>query len=330
MYEIAHRPGIESFFKTVWIPDEIFFQSLIRSVADKGDITNQTLTFYQFNNQGKPILIYNDSLNDLLEMPYFFARKVAQNEAQIFPLLNELQDEKVVFDCQTIERMGGIVFLDMPSEPEQRKITHQSKITISRTLYSRNLEGLVANGKPYFIVFCSNGNQLARFSEALNDVNGIVCHGRLFKKDEIQFAGGSDGPGEFGRTSVRLRDYSPPIFLLDLINQTPHAILGCCCTHTDFYRPVRFFEKWLDNVLEMDSNCKIILLENSVPSLMKSDGRKEGALTIYHDFIKDKKFLKEVTNLKRWDQEQILTIPAESEQAAVNHNFDTVVDFIMN
>lgn len=53
--EFALRsPACVMFFKTVWIPDECFFPTLVYFLAKNGSIAEHSLTHYRFNEQGRP------------------------------------------------------------------------------------------------------------------------------------------------------------------------------------------------------------------------------------------------------------------------------------
>jgi hypothetical protein len=71
------RPDVVHFFRTAWIPDESFFQTLIRNVAAPERIRTSSLTHYEFDATGRP-REYTDGDRHLLERTgAFFARKVA-------------------------------------------------------------------------------------------------------------------------------------------------------------------------------------------------------------------------------------------------------------
>ncbi|GGO79564.1 hypothetical protein GCM10011348_14160 [Marinobacterium nitratireducens] len=73
--EILQSPEMTRFFKTVWIPDECMFQTLVfKHIASRDKIV-KTLTYYNFDDCGQPEIFEKESLpkvgND-----YFFVRKV--------------------------------------------------------------------------------------------------------------------------------------------------------------------------------------------------------------------------------------------------------------
>lgn len=76
------RPDVMGFFRTTWIPDETFFQTLVRHLVAEHEIRTRTLTFLMFTDYGMPVVFYNDHYDLLTSQDYLFARKISP-EAQV-------------------------------------------------------------------------------------------------------------------------------------------------------------------------------------------------------------------------------------------------------
>ncbi len=74
---IKKRRDIVRFFRTTWIPDETFFQTLVRHLVPESEIRGRTLTFLMFTDYGMPVTFYNDHYDLLLSQDYLFARKIS-------------------------------------------------------------------------------------------------------------------------------------------------------------------------------------------------------------------------------------------------------------
>ncbi|HRK42574.1 MAG TPA: DUF5928 domain-containing protein [Gemmobacter sp.] len=97
------RQDVMRFFQTTWIPDETFFQTLVRHLVPQDEIKTRTLTFLMFTDYGMPVTFYNDHYNLLISQDYLFARKISpealelktrlgdlyNTEGEIFPISNE-------------------------------------------------------------------------------------------------------------------------------------------------------------------------------------------------------------------------------------------------
>ena len=82
----ASRRDVMRFFQTTWIPDETFFQTLVRHLVPAREIENRTLTFLMFSDYGMPITFYNDHYDLLLSQDGLFARKIS-------PMAQQLRDD---------------------------------------------------------------------------------------------------------------------------------------------------------------------------------------------------------------------------------------------
>jgi hypothetical protein len=69
------------FFRSTWIPDETFFQTIVRHLVPEKEIRSQSLTFLMFTDYGMPVKFHNDHYNLLISQDYLFARKISP-EAQ--------------------------------------------------------------------------------------------------------------------------------------------------------------------------------------------------------------------------------------------------------
>ncbi|WP_151718745.1 DUF5928 domain-containing protein [Gemmobacter serpentinus] len=99
----AKRRDVMRFFRTTWIPDETFFQTLVRHLVPQDEIRTRALTFLMFTDYGMPVTFYNDNYNLLLSQDYLFARKISpdaldlkkrlgdlyNSEGTVFPISNE-------------------------------------------------------------------------------------------------------------------------------------------------------------------------------------------------------------------------------------------------
>jgi hypothetical protein len=75
------RRDVMRFFRSTWIPDETFFQTIVRHVVPEDEIRDRTLTFLMFTDYGMPVTFYNDHYDLLVSQDYLFARKISA-EAQ--------------------------------------------------------------------------------------------------------------------------------------------------------------------------------------------------------------------------------------------------------
>ena len=87
---IRARPDVVRFFRTTWIPDETFFQTLVRHLIPGSEIRSRTLTFLMFSDYGMPVTFYNDHYDLLLAQDFLFARKISPEATILKQRLGQL------------------------------------------------------------------------------------------------------------------------------------------------------------------------------------------------------------------------------------------------
>ncbi|MBL9050718.1 MAG: glycosyl transferase [Tabrizicola sp.] len=205
------RPRYDRYFKRVWIPDESYFQSLVRQVSTR--IESRSLTLSKFDYMGRPHVFYDDHLHLLRQADAFVARK-------IWPQADLLYQTFLTPDGDRAPR----------PDPNPGKINRLFAKAVERRLKGR--PGLFMQSR--FPSRGRGGNRLAGpygvmhgFAELFGDFQPWLAravdarvHGRLFAEDRVHFAG--DEPVFKGglSDSAALRDYNPRSFLASLIWNT--------------------------------------------------------------------------------------------------------------
>ncbi len=86
---LKKRPDIIRFFRTTWIPDETFFQTLVLHLVPRDQVESRTLTFLSFSDYGLPTVFYGDHLDFLLAQDYLFARKISPEATDLKAALSQ-------------------------------------------------------------------------------------------------------------------------------------------------------------------------------------------------------------------------------------------------
>jgi hypothetical protein len=84
------RRDVMKFFRTTWIPDETFFQTIVRHLIPRQEIKSRTLTFLMFTDYGMPVTFYNDHYDLLLGQDALFARKISPGATELKARLGEV------------------------------------------------------------------------------------------------------------------------------------------------------------------------------------------------------------------------------------------------
>lgn len=91
---LKNRPKVLKFFKTTWIPDETFFQTLVGHLIPSKEIRTRTLTFLVFSDYGMPATFYNDHYEFLIRQDSLFARKISAGATALCQRLGALYNFK--------------------------------------------------------------------------------------------------------------------------------------------------------------------------------------------------------------------------------------------
>jgi hypothetical protein len=87
---IRQHRDVVRFFRTTWIPDETFFQTVVAHLIPGEEIRSQTLTFLMFTDYGLPVTFYDDHFELLLAQNHLFARKISPDAYALKQRLGEL------------------------------------------------------------------------------------------------------------------------------------------------------------------------------------------------------------------------------------------------
>ncbi len=209
--EHPERNQIDQYFRKVWIPDESYFQTLVRQVST--NIESRSLTLSKFDFQGKPHIFYDDHLQLLRRSDCFVARK-------IWPQADKLYGAFLSGDRSRLAA----------AEPNPGKIDRLFAKAVERRtkgrpglyMQSRYPNENWENGRtagPYS-VFCGFSDVFENFEVWLSKASGTRVHGHLFAPDRVHFAGSEGCYNGSLSTSVAIRDYNPRGFLTNLIWNT--------------------------------------------------------------------------------------------------------------
>ena len=208
---LPDRPKLDRYFRRVWIPDESYFQSLVRRVSTR--IESRSLTLSKFDYQGRPHIFYDDHLHLLRQTDAFVARK-------IWPQADLLYRTFLTPDGDRA----------LSSEPNPGKINRLFAKAVERRLKGRpglymqsrfptRARGGTRSAAPYG-VFSGFSELFHDFQPWLGRALDARVHGHLFAFDRAEFAGGDTIFKGGLSDSPTLRDYNPRSFLTNLIWNT--------------------------------------------------------------------------------------------------------------
>lgn len=260
---LTRDEALMSFFKSTAVPDELFFQTVVRSlVPDKRNIDCRHLTLYQFSDYGAP-LVYCDGHEDyLLAQPFFFARKLSPHAKR----LRDSIDERMAADAESSEPADRSI--GRPPKDYQRFLVIHASGLFGRRSMGRVRDAwygdLEWNTLPYFVLIGDSRKALNSVRRRLNLRSGILCHGELFRADHIDFAGGVSQYAGYSADDVKIRDHKAQNFLVDILQETRGSMTGFSLFVGDVLdgpaSDVMHRQSSIGEVVAWDPNCTCVVV----------------------------------------------------------------------
>ncbi len=209
--EDPDRAVYERYFKRVWIPDESYYQTLVRLYS--GMVESRSLTLSKFDFQGKPHIFYDDHLQLLRRSNCFVARK-------IWPRANRLYDAFLASgeEAQSLAEPNPGKIDRIFAKAVERRTRGRAGLYMQSRFPNPDWE----NGKtcaPYS-VFEGFSDLFDDFEGWLGKMVGARVHGPLFAPDRVHFSSRQRIYAGALCDSAALRDYNPVAFLTNLVWNT--------------------------------------------------------------------------------------------------------------
>ncbi|WP_019954508.1 DUF5928 domain-containing protein [Yoonia vestfoldensis] len=167
------RPDVTRFFRTTWIPDETFFQTLVRHLVPGREIENRTLTFLMFSDYGMPVSFYNDQEDLLLAQDALFARKISPDATRLKQALGALYvSDRTDF---TISNEGRTLF---------RFLTERGRTGRRFAPRFWEAETAIGPGRALRIIVCKKWHVAKRLTEAIRRHTEIPAFDYLFNEED--------------------------------------------------------------------------------------------------------------------------------------------------
>ncbi|WP_223421021.1 DUF5928 domain-containing protein [Tateyamaria pelophila] len=166
------RRDVMRFFRTTWIPDETFFQTIVRHLVPEAEIRNRTLTFLMFTDYGMPVNFYDDHYDLLLSQDYLFARKIS-------PEANDLK--------RRLGQLYAAEQMDFQISNEGRKLFQflTGRGRIGRRFATRfwETESTLGRNRALMIIICKKWHVAKRLLERIRQVTNVPAMEYLFNEE---------------------------------------------------------------------------------------------------------------------------------------------------
>ncbi len=170
---VKQRRDVMRFFRTTWIPDETFFQTLVRHLVPEQEIRSRTLTFLMFTDYGMPVTFYNDHYDLLLGQDYLFARKISAEANDLKRRLGLLYSAKGVHF--QISNEGRSLF---------KFLTGRGRIGRRFATRFWETESTLGRERELLIVICKKWHVAKRVLDRIRQVTNVPAIEYLFNEED--------------------------------------------------------------------------------------------------------------------------------------------------
>ncbi|WP_238367529.1 DUF5928 domain-containing protein [Mesobacterium pallidum] len=166
------RPDVMRFFRTTWIPDETFFQTIVRHIVPEREIRSRTLTFLMFTDYGMPVTFYNDHYDLLLSQDALFARKISPEATELKRRLGVLYaSEGVKFQ---ISNEGRSLF---------KFLVDRGRLGRRFAMRFWETESTFGRERELLIVVCKKWHVAKRLVDRIRQMTNVPCIEYLFNEE---------------------------------------------------------------------------------------------------------------------------------------------------
>ncbi|MFK5922830.1 MAG: beta-1,6-N-acetylglucosaminyltransferase [Verrucomicrobiota bacterium] len=200
------HPRVKRYFKSTWIPDESFFQTLVANLIDEEEVANMPFVLHALTPRGRPYVFHNDHEPFLVgKRHHFFARKVSPQAETLFQAL----EDRISRSDDRANIATNPALLDAENAKFSSKVESYYPLgkPLPGYLHDNCRELYLAIEQPVFVILGHNlsDSRLEQLTESLNSILDIQFLGRPFRKDIVEFTGVMEELG-LGEKSFEIRD----------------------------------------------------------------------------------------------------------------------------
>lgn len=251
--EYLRQDRIRKFLKHSWIPDEFAIQSAIATVGDEHEISKETLTYYEFRSDGKPLILYDDHERHLLRQPHFFARKRSQRA----DLLLEAFSQATPTDHRPRSRVSKSMTPTGHFRLHQKLLSGSSAIG---NVKSETYNPMDLNRKDYWVVTGTSRDYIRAVMRTIRSWRQHCAYDYLFDKNMLVPAHERSSFEGFSEKDLARRNYNPRSFLYEVVQNNDHNVLFAL-DPTDIPEVIEHVRR--------DRRARVIVVEPPVGDLTK-------------------------------------------------------------
>ncbi len=212
------QAGLRDFLRHSWIPDEFAIQTLVAAVQRPAFIAGFGLTYYEFDDAGRPLILDNGHEEHLARQPFFFARKLAPEATQLITHLSRRLSAPEI-DLSYFDRIGK------PSIDYRRFIsdaaTRTSACSFLGTIGNPAWGPMEVNRRRFYVLIASSVPYLLAVLRAARRAPDLPIFDFLFDRRGLQPVQERNRHFGLQAADAPRRDHDPATFLLEAVQLHP-------------------------------------------------------------------------------------------------------------
>ncbi|MFZ9132198.1 MAG: DUF5928 domain-containing protein [Gemmobacter sp.] len=202
----AKRRDVVRFFRTTWIPDETYVQTLVHHLVPEAEIDARPPTFLGFTDYGMPVVFHDDHYDLLVRQDHFFARKISPNAHRLNERLRALHADPVAEVPALHDGHASIAYL--------RRLGREG-LRAAQPAWER--DGALGPEHALFVIVSKKWHVAKRLRDGLARLGGFCALGFVFSEAEAHLP----DLGGIGADPARRADH--PVALLRLVAEVARA-----------------------------------------------------------------------------------------------------------
>ncbi|MDZ7812000.1 MAG: hypothetical protein U5L74_02315 [Ideonella sp.] len=195
---------------------------MIRSIQDASNISNHSLTYYEFDPGGRPLVLDNGHFKHVISQPFFFARKVSPTAETLLSEVNSyLQHEEI--DLDYFSRVG------VPTAAYKSYVAKCLTVSSARSRVASIVDlwrGVMdSNERAYYVIWSSSRDYIQDIIDNLQSIYKGPAYSYLFDSSKMDLGGQQLDRFGISRSMIGRRNLAPDSLLFEATNA--HPVLPC-------------------------------------------------------------------------------------------------------
>lgn len=210
---IDKHPKLERFYHRTWVPDELFFQTMVGNLIPADNIRTEILSRYKFNSWGVPRVYYDDDVAELLAETTYFARKISHRAPQL---------KKTLQNICALDRAAYRSFINDPRNEYLAALDERQRLKEDvknatwfglATSQENEFDYIKSIPNPMIAVVSGNRKTSARLLDAFRYIEDTAVFGNILGRESIDFGEGITTYAGYSADDVTRAQHNWHLFL---------------------------------------------------------------------------------------------------------------------